>query len=204
MGREIVCNARHRDQSSEGKALLESDHVLFRGAFRAKVPLKELTGIEVADGWLVLGHQTGDLALELGDKAADWEKRIRNPRSLIDKLGVKPGARVSVIGVRDEAFWEALRGRTPDVAERSPAMESDLVFVQIDDPWALGAIASMVPYLKQDGGLWVVHPKGRKDLRDVDVMAAGKEAGLVDVKVSSFSNTLTALKFVIPVSNRKK
>ena len=33
-------------------------------------------------------------------------------------------------------------------------------------------------------------------------MAAGKRAGLVDVKVVSFSETLTAEKFVIPVAKR--
>lgn len=33
-------------------------------------------------------------------------------------------------------------------------------------------------------------------------MAAGKEAGLVDVKVARFSETLTAEKFVIPVQRR--
>ena len=33
-------------------------------------------------------------------------------------------------------------------------------------------------------------------------MAASKKAGLVDVKVASFSPTHTALKLVIPVSRR--
>jgi len=33
-------------------------------------------------------------------------------------------------------------------------------------------------------------------------MAAGKHAGLVDVKVVSFSDTHTAEKFVIPVAKR--
>ncbi len=34
-------------------------------------------------------------------------------------------------------------------------------------------------------------------------MAAGKRAGLVDVKVVSFSDTHTAEKFVIPVAKRR-
>jgi hypothetical protein len=34
-------------------------------------------------------------------------------------------------------------------------------------------------------------------------MAAGKAAGLVDVKVVSFSSTHTAEKFVIPISKRR-
>jgi len=33
-------------------------------------------------------------------------------------------------------------------------------------------------------------------------MRAGKDAGLVDVKVVSFSDTLTAEKFVVPVARR--
>jgi len=36
----------------------------------------------------------------------------------------------------------------------------------------------------------------------VHVIAAAKEAGLVDVKVVRFSDTHTALKLVIPVARR--
>jgi hypothetical protein len=49
--------------------------------------------------------------------------------------------------------------------------------------------------------LW---PKGRKELREDDVRAAAKAQGLVDVKVMSFSATLSALKLVIPVALRPK
>jgi hypothetical protein len=54
------------------------------------------------------------------------------------------------------------------------------------------------------GALW--EPSGEDflspALTEAEVMAAGKEAGLVDVKVVSFSPTHTAEKFVIPVSAR--
>ena len=50
--------------------------------------------------------------------------------------------------------------------------------------------------------MWVVYPKGRTDPSEVDVLEAGKAAGLVDVKVARFSETHTALKFVIPVARR--
>jgi hypothetical protein len=52
--------------------------------------------------------------------------------------------------------------------------------------------------------LWVIRPKGRKEISEQSVMAAGKAAGLVDVKVVSFSPTHTAEKFVIPVKNRPR
>ena len=56
--------------------------------------------------------------------------------------------------------------------------------------------------LKPNGALWVIRPKGRPEISERAVMAAGKAAGLVDVKVVGFSPTHTAEKFVIPVSGR--
>ena len=56
--------------------------------------------------------------------------------------------------------------------------------------------------LKPNGALWVIRPKGRADISEAAVMAAGSAAGLVDVKVVRFSPTHTAEKFVIPLSKR--
>ena len=50
--------------------------------------------------------------------------------------------------------------------------------------------------------VWVVWPKGQKAFREDDARTAGPAAGLVDVKVASFSETLSALKMVIPVKDR--
>jgi hypothetical protein len=57
--------------------------------------------------------------------------------------------------------------------------------------------------LKDAAGLWIVYPKGRKEIREHDVRGTGLRAGLTDVKVASFSETHTALKFVIPVAKRQ-
>ena len=48
----------------------------------------------------------------------------------------------------------------------------------------------------------MVYPKGQKHITENDILAAGRKSGLKDVKVVAFSATHTALKFVIPVSNR--
>ena len=45
--------------------------------------------------------------------------------------------------------------------------------------------------------------RGRPEISERAVMAAGKAAGLVDVKAVSFSPTHTAEKFVIPVRQRR-
>lgn len=46
------------------------------------------------------------------------------------------------------------------------------------------------------------HPPAHKHITENDVLAAGRGASLVDVKVVRFSNTHTALKFVVPVAKR--
>ena len=58
--------------------------------------------------------------------------------------------------------------------------------------------------LRPDGAVWVVAPRGSAVVREADVLAAGKVAGLVDVKVVRFSEMHTAHRFVIPVSRRPR
>ena len=120
---------------------------------------------------------------------------------LLDKLGVRPGARVSVLGLRDDVF-RGLLERRADVASR-PRRDSDLVFLAADSALELARLRALEPTIKRDGAIWVVSRKGRTaTIRDVDVIDAAKRAGLVDNKVASFSATHTALRLVVPRSRR--
>jgi hypothetical protein len=66
----------------------------------------------------------------------------------------------------------------------------------------LAGVKSAAGAMKDSAGLWIVYPKGRKAITEHDVRGAGLRAGLTDVKVASFSETHTGLKFVIPVAKR--
>jgi hypothetical protein len=50
--------------------------------------------------------------------------------------------------------------------------------------------------------IWVVWPKGQKHIREDDIRRRAIACGLVDIKVCSFSDTLSALKLVIPKARR--
>lgn len=119
----------------------------------------------------------------------------------MDKLGVHPGSRVSVLGALGEAFLGELRARGSDVSNRR-RKGSDLIFLRAETTADVPQLGEMEPFMRRDGAVWVVFPKGRTDLREVDVIRAGVEAGLVDNKVVRFSDSLTALRFVIPVTRR--
>jgi hypothetical protein len=131
------------------------------------------------------------------------ERVYTSPR--LDKLGVKPGARVALVGLSDPDFEAELRDRTPDVTHGEPAPDTDLVFLAADDVATLATLPALRRRLRPNGAIWVVSRKGKSaTLRDVEVMAAGKAAGLVDNKVVSFDDTRTSLRLVIPVALRPK
>ena len=124
-------------------------------------------------------------------------------RPLLDKLGVKPGQKVSVLGLDDPSFLSHLQDRSVDVSLRV-RKRSDLIFFYVDDRRGLARLIEVRRSLQSKGALWVLWPKGRKEFREDDIRAFGPEAGLVDVKVVAFSATLSALKMVIPVTLRPK
>jgi hypothetical protein len=198
VGSEAVCRVIYKGEASEGKALLETAELLFRGDFRIKIPFTQIVSLDAADGELRVGYDGGVAVFELGQNAAKWAEKIRNPRGLLEKLGVKPQMTIAVLGVEDDEFMSQLRARVGE-PNRDLAPGADLVFYEADCSDDLARLAELRLALKPAGGVWVVSPKGKGAvLKDVEVIAAARTAGLVDTKVVSFSDTHTALKLVIP------
>lgn len=195
MGNEANVRAKVKGAKDSGKALLETNEVLFRGTQRCVVKLDAASRAtaSVSGAWLKLGA----LELELGAaEAAKWLQKIRNPKTVLEKLGVKPGQRVRLINVSDASFQEQL--------EKSGALISaaaaDVVFFEVRTP----ADLKKLPRISGEEVLWVLRPKGKDaPVGERETMSAGRAAGLVDVKVVGFSTTLSAEKYVVPLKSRK-
>jgi hypothetical protein len=129
-------------------------------------------------------------------------ERDYSHRSLLDKLGVKPGQTIYVLNVRDAAFLKDLAARVPDFTDGGAPRDADLIFLAAEEIKALARMKSLASAIQKAGAIWVVYPKGQKHIRETDVIAAGKSAGLTDNKVCRFSDTHTALRFVIPLARR--
>ena len=124
-------------------------------------------------------------------------------RPLLDKLGVRPESRVALVGNFEAAFMEDLRARTNSVEFGIPDQSVDLVFVVADSLADLAQLQALRSKIVSNGGVWIVSRKGKQaTIRDTDVIAASLDAGLVDNKVVSFSDTHTALRAVIRVRDR--
>jgi len=202
MGLETRCTVRFGRKTSEGKALLETTEVIFRGDFKLVIPLRDVRTVRAANGRLEIAWPDGRAVFELGDAAAKWAAKIANPRTRIDKLGVKRGQRVSVVGVSEPEFTAELNARTAHARFGRIARGSNAIFLGVTALRDLARLGAAVLAMERDGAVWVVWPKGRRALNEDHVRAAAIAAGLVDVKVVAFSPALSALKLVIPVAKR--
>jgi hypothetical protein len=211
MGLEATCAATLDGERSRGKALLETTELLFRpttGGARARVPLGEVEAVTVAGKILTVKWSGGTLALELGDDAARWAEKIRNPPSRLAKLGVKPDSRVALVGDFgfDPSFEGELAAGGAGAGDAAATVRTpvDVLFYAPTTRAALDRIAALSKRLDPAGALWIVRPKGKDTpITETDTRRAGLAAGLVDVKVAAFSSTHTAAKFVIPLAKRR-
>lgn len=211
MGAEARCELRLDGASHEGKALLETDELLFRGdavagarrGFRLAISLASIQRVSGADGVLRVTFGGGDAIFVLGAQAEKWAQRIRSPKSLLDKLDVKAEHLVSVVGIADEPFLDDLRRRASRVVTGRLAPRSNVIFIGANNGRELARLAKATEAMRADGAVWVVHPKGaNSELRDLEIFAEAKRLGLTYTKVARFSATHTAEKLVVPKAKR--
>jgi hypothetical protein len=199
MGRERDCIATIDGARVEGRALLETEEIVFRSKQKPlHLRFSTLKKIEAKGEELHLDR----VVLHLGADAAKWAHAIANPKGRIEKLGVKPGQKVAAVGV-DDTFLGELRAVAPELATTLRATSFDVLFFGVDDAHALARLPALKAKLAPAGALWIVRPKGSKSITESAVRSQARDAGLVDVKVVKFSETHTAEKFVIPVADRR-
>jgi hypothetical protein len=205
VGNELKCRVRFGKKKSDGKALLETSEIIFRGDFRLKIPFAEIQSATAVDGELELRTADGVAVFELGeDIAAKWREKILHPKTRMEKLGIKSGAKIVTLGFSKEdlEFLEELTERTKDVSEGAVKADTQWIFLKVEAKKELQQLSKIVKSMRGAAAMWVVYPKGRQEITEGDVLSAGRGGGLKDVKVVGFSGTHTALKFVIPVSAR--
>jgi hypothetical protein len=131
------------------------------------------------------------------------KERDYSGRSLFEKLGIFAEAQVALAGRHDVGFVDALNAELAKAAVATMRGRYDLIFLSIDAPRDLARFAAAASHLKPAGAVWAFHPKGRgASPTDAEVRAAGISAGLVDNKISAYTDSHTATRFVIPRARR--
>jgi len=85
-------------------------------------------------------------------------------------------------GTRHDDLWAEIKSRGARLARRSTPSGADLVFYGAERRESLDRVVELKRWLKLNGALWVIRPKGSDAITESEVMSAGKRAGLVDVR----------------------
>jgi hypothetical protein len=203
MGAEATCTVTFNSKASTAKARLETTVLQIRGGdLKLDVPFKAMKTVVARNGSLLIGYGSGVLTLALGAAAGKWADKILHPPSRLTKIGARPEWRAVVLGEVHDDFVQQLRDAVDTVAVGRMLKEVDAVFVGVSRPSDFKRLARVKALLKPAGAVWLIRRKGSASVTEGAVMSAGKAAGLVDVKVIAFSETHSALKFVIPVKDR--
>jgi hypothetical protein len=203
MGKELQGAVRIAGKRHAGKILLETNELIFRGTdYRTKIAFTEMRDVKAANGELRVETKGHVLTFEIGTAAEKWREKILHPKSRMQKLGVKDGSKVDLQGEFPNDFIEELKAAKVEIIRVEDSAMAHNNFFAVEEKGSLAAIVNIAKKLRGAEALWVVYAKGKKDLKESDVIAAGREAGLKDVKVMGFSSTHTALKFVVPLEKR--
>lgn len=203
MGNEVKGAVRDGTERHEGKILLETNQIIFRGMDRhLKIVFAEIKRVTAGNGELRVETKEELKIFEVGAAAEKWREKILHPKTRAQKLEVKAGSRVKLVGEFDLDFVKELKASQAEIIQTSASRGVESSFLAIDAKNSLAALAKYAKKMAGAEALWVVYPKGKKEIAENDVLTAGRKAGLKDVKVVAFSSTHTALKFVLPVEKR--
>jgi len=212
MGREARCAVQvhgndHVERAGEARLHLDTDELVVSGpahsGLRVRIPRAAIRDVDADGGIVHVRWDDGRLALHLGAQSDAWAAALREPpKPVIDKLGVKPGMTVSVVGVTDDALVAQIGDRAAEVAVGTLAPASHVILLGVDAPADLDAIAPATAALRPDGSLWVLHPRGVREVADTIIFAAGQAAGLVATKVARINATHTGEMLVRPKDQR--
>jgi hypothetical protein len=204
VGQDLKTTLRFDGRILEGVALLETDTILFRGDVSLSVKFSEIFKVEANAGWLDLQTGRGLLLFELGPKAEVWADKIKNPKGLVEKLGVDDTKKVAVIGKLDAALRAELEATGAKIARSARGKDFDMIFVAASSKKELEKLPGLREMIGDLGAIWIVYPKGSASLTEREVLTAGRTLQLTDNKQVKVDDLLTAVRFVVPVAQRKK
>lgn len=199
MGREISCEVRVGERSFHAKVELEDEEITVRGPEGFRLRFEELTQLEVSGGVLSLANQKRAVQLVLGKEAVEWAEKARSPRGRLDKLGIRAGLRVVLMGPLPRDLRDEVE-RSGAVIVRGGLVQ--LVLFAAEDSHNLGQLDILRELIAANGAIWVIREKGSESLSERAVRAAAKTNKLVAIKVVKLSERHIADKLVIPSSDR--
>ncbi len=128
-------------------------------------------------------------------------------RSLVEKLGIKPGTRIAIL--HPPRGYRATLGKLPRGVTVTSVLRGVLPFIHFftaDRALLERQLPALLRTLAPDGAVWVSWPKKASgvptDITEDVVRAVALPTGLVDIKVAAIDEVWSGLKLVRRRKNR--
>lgn len=128
-------------------------------------------------------------------------------RDVTDKLGLKPGYSVRVLGKADPELLRRVRAKIGRTFIADAGKADVVLYWALSDTEITATLKKLKRGIASNGGIWVItfkKGKGEPYVIDRALIAAGLAAGLVDNKICSVSETQSAMRFVIRRQDRRE
>lgn len=198
MGLEEKVTAKKGRKTFDGKLHVDSRQLEFRSKeFKWIVELDKKPTAKVSKGSIVVKSGRENVTFDVSSPEK-WVKKILNPPNLMTKLGVKQGQRCFVSSGFDKVFKDDIRSMGAKIVR--DFAKADLLFLRADSGNQLSRYGDLLGQLDSGINVWVVWPKGSREIGQSDVMGKAKSLGFGPSKTASFDDSTSSMRF----AKRKK
>ena len=188
MGYDAACTLHLDGRATRGTALLEQHDLIFRGPFRLAIPLSQIASATAEDGPDgALRRRTA--TFELGRRPPKWAKRITNPPSRLDKLGIKAGMTVLFVACADQSFAAEMKARGAKVVQARRRARRDSYFYGAETRAGARAARALPASISRTGESGSSGRRGSRRLPRRTSWRPGNKPASWTSKVVSFSET---------------
>ena len=193
MGLEEKVTAKKGRKTFDGKLHVDSRQLEFRSKeFKWNVSLDGKPDAEASKGLLVVQNGSEKVSFKVSEPQK-WVSKILNPPSLTKKLGVKSEQCCFISKGFDRAFKTEIRAAGAKIVRSIERAE--LLFLRIDSVEQLSSFDEVASELESGVNIWVIWPKGSKNIGQSDVMRRAKSLGLGPSKTASINDDHSSMRF---------
>jgi len=192
-----ACEWTRGGVTSSVRAGLGRYAITFGSDAEGRLPYSDIVEVWQYGTFIHIRFPGGEARLDMEDKrrARRFARKMEDAPSPLEVLGAKPGDALAVVGLPEAWVVRLLRRRRIRAVEAPPG-PLDMMVVGVSDERSLATLGSLLPLVRTGGTVWVVYPRGHREISTDAVAEAGRYFDLQGELELQVSSRHSALKLV--------
>lgn len=193
---QAACQWTRAGVTTDVQATLGRYFIAFDAPGEPRLSYNDVVEVWQYGTYVHIRYPEGEARLEMQDvrRARRYAKKMEDAPSPLEVLGAKRGDAIAVVGLPESWVYRLLRRRRLRPADGEP-VALDMLVVGISDEAGLASLPALASRVRRGGTLWVVYPRGHREIRTDTIADAGKALRLKGELELHVSSRHSALKF---------